>query len=450
MRDFEEVTQIKGDSKLFGRLMAYAGPYKRNFVISLILILVDVIFSRLSPLLVPIALWLVESNLTYSQKIIMIFVIVFAFLIVIAVILLSSYFQEILLQSAGQGIVRNIRNEVFEHIESLSLNQFNKVPIGKLVTRVTNDTNTLSEMYTSVIVSLIRNTLMMIVQFIIMLVISWKVTLIMGITLPFVGVLTFYYRKIARKQYRRVRDENTNMNVFLQENLSGIKLTQIFNKEDKKQEEFDIQNKKLTKEMYKELTLFTIYRPLMFILSMMAGLIVIYFMGVEIINMIDIGADPDLILAQVLLLSAMYQYSMEFYQPLQSLSEQFNVLQSAFASAEKVFDVLDAESDIVEKEDAIELVDFKGEIEFKNVWFYYIENEWVLKDVSFKINPNDTVAFVGATGSGKTTIMNLIVRNYDIIKGEILIDGRDIKDYTLSSLRKEIGQMPQDVFLFTG
>ena len=451
MRDFEEFTRGKSDSTIFKRLLSYANPYKRNFIIALAMILIDVALSSVSPMFLGFLIRVIgNTNYTNNQKFLYIGLLILALLVSIGLAVVMVYFQQVLLQDAGQNIVKQLRKEVFEHIETLSLNQFNQVPIGKLITRVTNDTNTLSEMYTSVLVNLIRNTLLMIVQFTIMLIFNAKITLIMGITIPFVGIFTFGYRAIARKQYRRVRNRNTELNAYLQENLSGMKLTQIFNQEERKRNEFYQNNKNLRTEHIKEILMFTVYRPLMFLLSMIASLIVIYFMGQEIIEAIANGATTEELVILAATLVTMYTYANDFYRPLQNLSEDFNILQSAFASAEKIFDVLETRPEIVDSEDAIELVDFKGEVEFKNVWFYYIKDEWVLKDVSFKINPNDTVAFVGATGSGKTTIMNLIVRNYDIIKGEILIDGIDIRKIKLDSLRREIGQMPQDVFLFTG
>lgn len=451
MRDFEEYTRKQSDSHIFKRLLGYAGPFKKNFIIALALILIDVGLSSISPMLLGFIIRVIgNETFTNNQKFIYIGLIILAMLIAVGSAVVMVYFQQILLQDAGQQIVKQLRKEVFEHIEKLSLNQFNQIPIGKLITRVTNDTNTLSEMYTSVLVNLIRNTLLMIVQFIIMLIFNVKITLIMGITLPFVAIITFGYRAIARKQYRRVRNRNTEINAYLQENLSGIKLTQIFNQEVRKKEEFTINNKNLRREHLREMMMFTVYRPLMFLFSMLASLIVIYFMGIEIIKAIEAGATKDQLVALAAVLVTMYTYANDFYRPLQNLSENFNVLQSSFASSEKIFDVLGTVPEIVDSEGAIELKDFKGEIEFKNVWFYYVKDEWVLKDVSFKINANETIAFVGATGSGKTTIMNLIVRNYDIIKGQILIDGIDIKKIKLDSLRSEIGQMPQDVFLFTG
>jgi ATP-binding cassette subfamily B multidrug efflux pump len=450
MRDFDEVTRHRADSKIIKRLLVYAKPYTKNFIISFILMIFDVILSSATAALMGTAVWLINSDMSVDRKYLFLIGIVGIFVASLVIVIAIIYFSNILLQSAGQKIVKDVRVEVFEHIEKLSLGQFNKVPVGKMITRVTNDTNTLSEMYTSVIVNLIRNLLMMIVQFVIMLVINVKVTLIMATTIPFVAVITFGYRKLAREQYRRVRNENTNVNAFLQENLSGVKLTQVFNRENKKKDEFADANKKLRKEQLKELVLFIIYRPLMYLLSMLAALLVIYYVGSSVLDLVESGASAAVVSVQVALMVMMYQYSIDFYRPLQSISEDFNILQSALASAEKVFDVLDTVPEIMDAEDAVELVDFKGEIEFKNVWFAYIEDEWVLKDISFKINPDDTVAFVGPTGSGKTTIMNLIVRNYDVQKGQILIDGIDIQKIKLDSLRGAIGQMPQDVFLFTG
>lgn len=453
MRDFDERTKKQKDSKIFGRLMSYAKPFKWNFIISLILIFVDVAASSISPMILGFIIRIIGmGSLTNDQKIWIIIAIAIAFLVVFAIILVMTYYQQILLQTAGQRIVAQVRSEVFEHIEQLSLGQIYEVPIGKLVTRVTNDTNTLSEMYTSVVVSLLRNFMLMIVQFVIMIVMNVQATLMMSITIPFVAIFTFAYRYFARNQYRKVRNANTNVNAFLQENLSGIKLTQIFNQEEKKRHEFEQTNKRLRNEQFKELLMFAVYRPLMFVLSMLASLIVVYFVGTQIVNMLESGTitSTDQLIALVSSLIILYTYANDFFRPLQNLSEDFNILQSAFASAEKIFDVLDTKPAITDAEDAIELKDFKGSVEFKNVWFYYVEDVWVLKDVSFKINPNDSIAFVGATGSGKTTIMNLIVRNYDIQKGEILIDGIPIKKIKLDSLRREIGQMPQDVFLFTG
>src|SRR5690554_3160105 len=351
MRDFEEYTRKQSDSHIFKRLLGYAGPFKKNFIIALALILIDVGLSSISPMLLGFIIRVIgNETFTNNQKFIYIGLIILAMLIAVGSAVVMVYFQQILLQDAGQQIVKQLRKEVFEHIEKLSLNQFNQIPIGKLITRVTNDTNTLSEMYTSVLVNLIRNTLLMIVQFIIMLIFNVKITLIMGITLPFVAIITFGYRAIARKQYRRVRNRNTEINAYLQENLSGIKLTQNFNQEVRKKEGFTINNKNLRREHLREMMMFAVYRPLMFLFSMLASLIVIYFLGIEIIKAIEAGATKDQLVALAAVLVTMYTYANDFYRPLQNLSENFNVLQSSFASSEKIFDVLGTVPEIVDSE----------------------------------------------------------------------------------------------------
>lgn len=450
MKDFNETTIFKTDKQIVGRLLKYATPYKKNFIISLVLILVEVGISSLAPVLLGLIIRLIGSPIAYDDKIKYLVLIGVAFLAIIMMVSVVIYLQNWLLQTSGQKIVYNIRQEVFLHIQSLSNNQINSIPVGKLVTRVTNDTNTLSEMYTSVIVSLIRNTLLMITLYVIMLAIGFRVALMMALLFPFVVIATMIFRKVSRLSYRTVRNNVSEINAFLNENISGIKLTQIFNQEEKKMNEFKEKNRNLKKSYYKELLVFAIYRPIMFLFASLASILVLYLMTQEIIKSIAAGQSLIFVVAQISLLAMLYQYAKDVFEPVQQLAEQFNVLQSAMASAEKIFDVLDTTPEISDSEDAIELESFSGQIEFKNVWFKYVEDEWVLKDVSFKVNPNDTVAFVGATGSGKTTIMSLIVRNYEINQGQILIDGIDIKQIKRSSLRKFIGQMPQDVFLFTG
>jgi ATP-binding cassette subfamily B protein len=263
---------------------------------------------------------------------------------------------------------------------------------------------------------------------------------------PFILLFTLIFRKFSRRAYRRVKDSTTDINTFLSENLSGIKITQIFNREERKMQEFNERNDKLSVAKRKQIFVFGIFRPMVYMLYITSVMCLFYLGGKGVLE--DKKFLGQLITSEVII--AFYMYISRFFNPIQSLAEMFNWLQSAFASAEKIFSILDMKPIVVDEDDAIELESVKGEIEFKNVWFYYKEGEWVLKDVSFKIEPKQTVAFVGATGSGKTTILSLICRNYDIQKGQILIDGIDIKKIKISSLRKHFGQMLQDVFLFSG
>ena len=351
-----------------------------------------------------------------------------------------------LLHYTGQRIVYKIREDVFAHIQSLSHHQFNEIPVGTLVTRDTSDVNVLFQLYTNVIISVLKNTATIVGVFIAMVLLNAKLAIIVLCILPIILILTIVFRKFLRKVHRQVRTEVSNMNAFLSENISGIKITQIFSQEEKKYNEFKEANTRLRKSTFKEIFTFGVFRPSVYLIYILTVIIIIYVGSNEAIGFSLFGATIAITYDQ---LYAFYQYISKFFNPIQMLADQYNTLQSAFAAAEKIFTVLDIEPEIKDSENAID-IELKGNIEFKNVWFYYVEGEWILKDVSFKINVNQCAAFVGATGAGKSTILGLITRNYDIQKGEILIDGINIKDIKISSLRSQIGQMLQDVFLFSG
>ena len=371
-----------------------------------------------------------------KSTMILIFVGILVAILVAAVVI--SIVQTLLMEKLGQSIVLEIRQDTFEHIESLSANQHNQVPVGKLVTRVTNDTAALSEMFSDILINLVRSTLFLVFSAIILFIYNWRLTLIILGIIPFVVVSMFIFRSLSRKAYRRTKNNVAITNAFLSENLSGMKVTQIFNQQEKKKDEFNKISKDLRKSYLKEVLIFGIFRPMIFIFSTLGTIILFYFAAKEM-------ASGRMSIGQLMGYSL---YLGNFFRPIEQLADQYNILQGAFASAEKIIDVLETKPEIVDAEDAIELETFSGHIEFRNVWFQYIQDEWVLKDVSFELKPNETIAFVGATGSGKTTILSLIVRNYDIQAGEILVDGIDIRKIKQSSLRKHVGQMLQDVFLF--
>ncbi len=448
MRDFQEQHIATQDYKLIFRLLGYLKPYTRRFVIAFLLMLVTTFTNMILPLASGFAIDLMADEIKgpndvaflLQEKITIVLIGAGILLLITAVSIWLGYILNKSLQDIGQKITNDIRMQVFDHIESLSIGQINQLPVGKLVTRATNDPNNISMMFTETIVNLIRNVLMMVIVAVILFLIEPLMALITMATLPFIFLASFLFRKYSRKAYRSVRNNVSEVNAFLSENLSGMRITQVFNQENKKIDEFNHINNRLRKSYIREINVFGIYRPTIFFLAMIATILAVYF-GVERIfaGTITVG-----------LFVSFYVYIGQFFEPIQQIAEQFNSLQNGFASAEKIFDVLDTKPDINDDEAAIELESFKGNIEFKNVWFQYIENEWVLKDVSFAVNSNDTVAFVGATGSGKTTILQLIVRNYDIQKGEILIDGINIKKIKRASLRRHIGQMLQDVFLFSG
>ena len=441
MRDFVENHEAHRDIKLLVRLLRYFKPYTGKFIWAFVLMIITTFTNMILPLASGLAIDLMADPLyNVEQKTWIVIIGALILLLVTALSILISFYQNLMLQKIGQKITDQLRVDVFNHIESLSIGQINQLPVGKLVTRATNDPGNISEMFTNTIVNLIRNILMMAVITIIMFFIEWRMTLITMIVVPLIVLATIFFRRYSRSAYRNVRNNVSEVNAFLSENLSGIKITQVFNQEEKKINEFTAINQKLKNSYFKEIYVFGIYRPIIYLLAMAATIITIYF-GVQ-----SVFSGP----LTIGLFVSFYVYVGQFFEPVQQIAEQFNSLQNGFASAEKIFDVLDTKPDINDQEDAIELTKFSGSIEFKDVWFSYVPGEWVLKGVSFRVLPNETVALVGATGSGKTTILQLIVRNYDIQKGQILIDGIDIKRIKRSSLRSFVGQMLQDVFLFSG
>ena len=431
------------DSVIIKRLLSYAKIHYKAFI-SVFLLMV---FCVSADIVLPI----ITGNVTkiLGKEGFKYYEVLRLVLLYVGLLLMSvgcSYVQAIILQKTGQKIVSQIREDVFINIESLSHNQLNNIPVGKLVTRTTNDTDAVSHMFTGLIVNLVKNVCTIIGVVIAMFLVNIKLALIVLCFAPFIVFFTVIFRKFSRKAYREVRNNITDINTFLSENLSGIKITQIFNQEQKKLNDFNEKNNRLLKSNFKQMFVFSVFRPSVYMIYTFSVIALFYVAGTAAIDEIEVFGQiityPTIVI--------FYQYLSSFFNPIQNLAEQFNWLQSAFASAEKIFTIMDMKPEIVDSEDAIELDEIKGEIEFKDVWFSYIENEWVLKGVSFKVNAKETVAFVGSTGSGKTTILSLIVRNYDIQKGQILIDGIDIKKIKISSLRKHFGQMLQDVFIFSG
>ncbi len=358
------------------------------------------------------------------------------------VLLLNFTFNAVqtwMLQNMGQKIVYTMREEVFAHIHTLSLNFFNTTPVGKLVTRVSNDTESVNEMFTGVLVRLFKNVVKIMGYAIVMASINVRLTLYAFAMLPLVFALTVVFRYFSRKAYRITRNKITEINTFLSENISGMRLIQIFAREKEKYAEFEDKSLGLFKAGFREVMIFAIFRPMIYMLSVVALVIII-------------GGGSAQVLGGTVSLGTLFifiNYISSFFDPIQELAEQFGTLQSSLASAEKVFQILDTEPEIVSPVKPV-AVDIKGRIEFKNVWFAYEKEEYVLKDVSFTIEPGQKIAFVGATGAGKSSILNLIGRYFDIQQGEILIDGVNIKDIDLDVLRGAIGQVQQDVFIFTG
>lgn len=430
------------DSEIIRRLMRYAKPFRMQFAIVLLVMIFSIAYDVISPTLIGRVEEMITGDFALSS--LFVYVGIYAGLLIVSMI--CSYIQAVMLQKTGQKILSNIRMDLFTHIERLSHAQLNNIPVGKLVTRVTNDTNAISMMFTNIIVNLVKNVFVIAGVLIAMLMVNYQLTMMVLCFVPFIVLFTVIFRKFSRKAFRQVKDGTTDINTFLSENLSGMKIIQIFNREEQKKDEFDAKNAKLGQAKRRQIFTFGIFRPVVYMLYISSVLCLLYLGGRGYIK-------NTVFLGQALTsgtIVTFYLYISKFFNPIQSLADMFNWLQSAMASSEKIFTIFDIQPEVVDEPDAIELENVKGEIEFKDVWFAYKEDEWVLKGVSFKVNAGDTVAFVGSTGSGKTTILSLICRNYDIQKGQILIDGIDIKKIKIASLRKHFGQMLQDVFLFAG
>ncbi len=430
------------DSEIIRRLLKYARPYTKSFVVVLILMVFSIAHEIISPLILGDLTNAISEDFELSY----LFTTIAIYVSILLISLVSSYVQALILQRTGQRIVSNIREDLFSHIESLSHDQLNKIPVGTLVTRVTNDTNAISITFTNIMVNLVKNCFIIIGVLTAMLMLNYMLTLMILCFVPFVLIFTVVFRKFSRRAHRRVKDGTTDINIFLSENLSGMKIIQIFNREERKKAEFDEKNKRLGNAKFGQIFVFGIFRPMVYMLYI-SSVLCLFYLGSRgyITNTQFLGQAID---AGVIV--SFYLFISKFFNPIQNLAEQFNRLQATFASSEKIYKIFDIIPEVVDEPDAIELENINGEIEFRNVWFSYVEDEWVLKDVSFKVNAGDTVAFVGATGSGKTTILSLICRNYDIQRGEILIDGINIRRIKISSLRRQFGQMLQDVFLFSG
>ncbi len=430
------------DSEIIRRLLRYAKPYGWQFALVLLVMIFSIAYDVVSPILVGQVEEIIKDD--FALNTLYLYVGLYAGLLVVSMV--SSYIQAIILQKVGQKILSNIRLDLFTHIEGLSHAQLNSMPVGKLVTRVTNDTNAISMLFTNIIVNLVKNTFVIIGVFGAMLLVNYQLTMMVLCFVPFIVLFTVIFRKFSRKAYRKVKDGTTDINTFLSENLSGMKIIQIFNREERKRDEFNQKNDKLGRAKMEQIFTFGVFRPIVYMLYISSVLCLLYLSGRGYIRNVEF-------MGQVIESSTLvtfYLFITKFFNPIQNLAEMFNWLQSAMASSEKIFTIFDIKPDVVDEPDAIELETVRGEIEFRNVWFAYNEGEWVLRDVSFKVEAGQTVAFVGSTGSGKTTILSLICRNYDIQQGEILIDGINIKRIKIASLRRHFGQMLQDVFLFAG
>lgn len=418
------------------RLVAYMKPYAHWVIFALLLVLGLTAFDLYRPMLVGDAIDTFGANGDYD----VIIAKAIRYAVVLALSFAFNIAQTWILQKTGQNIILQMRKDLYRHIQSLGSRYFDITPVGKLVTRVTNDVEALNEMYSGILVQLFRNIVKIVGLAGVMLVLDVRLAAISFVLMPLVIGLTVLCQKIARNIYRLYRTRLTDINTFLSEHLSGMKIIQIFGRQERKFEEFHDKNTKLYKAFYREMLMYAVFRPLIYILSILSLMIVLWFGSRNVFDeIISVGT-----------LYIFSNYIRSFFDPIQELAEQFSTLQSSIASAEKIFTVMDEEEFIPEVENPKQPDKIIGKIEFDHVWFAYDGENYVLKDVSFVINPGEKVAFVGATGAGKSSILNLIGRYYDIQKGHIYIDGIDIRQLSKKQLRSAIGQMQQDVFIFEG
>ena len=434
----DDLMKLKGDKKipiriLFKRTFVYIKPELFLFILAFVFLIANVFFDLYLPIILKGIIDNLESvdlDLNY---------IILNSILYLGISIISMgliYFESMILQKVGQKIILQLRMDVFNHILDMSLNQFNEMPVGSLVTRVANYTQSMCDLFTNLFVNVARNLIYIVGVYLFMLYLNITLSLFALIPVVIIAITSFLFSKIVGDIFRKERKTISDMNTYLNENLSGMKITQIFNQEEFKDEEFKEKNEAIRKARFQVILCFGLYRPfitLIYILSV-AGCLYLGF---------SLGLSGGAVVA-------FYLYLSKFFNPIQNLADQLNGLQKAFTASERLFNLMDVEPEVKDDIDSIEIDKFEGKIEFRNVWFAYNDTDWILKDVSFVINPKQTAAFVGATGAGKTTILGLIVRNYEIQKGEILIDDINISKIKIKSLRKAIGQMLQDVFLFSG
>ena len=440
----DDAYKVKLSKNTMRKLLKYAIPYIPLFLVAGVAIALLIYLSLQMPILIGQATDIIVDNygIATAQTYKDIIITGVKYLICVLLTFGISYAQSLLLAYIGQKIITTIRHDVFTQLHRLDINYFNNNPIGRLVTRVTNDVETLSELYTNVIVNLLKSAGTLVAIVITMLFYNVKLSLITFSTIPLIILLTAVFGTITKRRWRVIRTKIAALNAFVAEHVSGMKIVQLFTVEGKTLGKFQDKSEELRKSHLKQIMTHSAYGPSIYFLNILATILLIYFGSQMFLN-----GEAGITIGTIVIFQ---RYIGRFFDPIQEFAEQLNTIQSAKVSAERIFGILEEKPQICDSPNAVELDEIKGDIEFRNVWFAYKGEEWVLKDVSFKINAGQSVAFVGATGAGKTTIQNLISRYYDVQKGEILLDGINIKDIKVDSLRIKIGQMLQDVFLFTG
>ena len=453
----EEAIDKAYDAHLMRRLLRYLSPYKLQVLSSMLVIGVASLLQVSSPYLTKIGIdsYIVHGDLAGLNKVVLVYlaIILFGFLL--------GYLQTYIMQLTGQRIMFDLRLEIFTHLQSLPLSFFDRNPVGRLMTRVTTDVDVLNELFTAGVVTLLGDLLVLLGIVAILFVLNAKLALVAFSVVPLLFLITIVFKIKARDSYRRVRTAIARINAFLQEQISGMSIVQLFNHEQKSFHRFEQINRVHLKANLDSVMAYSLFYPAVEVVSALAIALIIWYGGGQVLQKeLTFGA-----------LVAFIQYSEKFFRPIADLSEKYNILQSAMASSERIFKLLDTPVDIRQPTNPLRLAEIRGEIEFRNVWFAYNKLEakpfapprepsstngdgadwdWVLRDVSFRVRPGESVAIVGHTGAGKTTLTSLLMRFYDVQRGQILLDGHDIRELDLRQLRNAFGFVLQDVFLFSG
>ncbi|RKY93757.1 MAG: ABC transporter ATP-binding protein [Ignavibacteriae bacterium] len=435
-RSEEEALGKAYDSKLMKRLLGYIKPYKNYVIFAILLNIVVAALGPVRPLLTKIAVDDYIANADYDG-LLLIGILLFSSLLLQAVV---QFFLTYFMQYLGQKVLFDLRTQIFNHIQKLALKFFDKTPIGRLVTRATNDVEALGELFSSGIVMVFSDVFIIIWILVFMFFMDFSLSLVTLSVLPVLIYGTFLFKRKARESYRDVRLHLARLNSYMQEHVTGMSVVQIFNKEKDELKKFSSINKDYRTANIKSVFYYAIFFPGVELLSSIAVGLIIWYGGGEVVqNTLTIGV-----------LFAFIQFTEMFFRPIRDLSEKYNIMQTAMASSERIFKLLDNDTLVKNPEKPLQLTNVRGQIEFKNVWFAYNKEDYVLKDISFSINPGETVAIVGHTGAGKTSIINILTRFYDINKGSILLDDINIEKLDKRELRKYVSMVLQDVFLFSG
>ncbi|MCP4632129.1 MAG: ABC transporter ATP-binding protein [candidate division Zixibacteria bacterium] len=432
----EEILGKAYDSRLMKRLITYLIPYKKYIAISVFLLIIISGMQIAGPYITKIAIdkYIMGGDYEGLKKIALLYLFILVMQFVV------RYAQTYLMQLTGQLANYDMRMQIFRHLQKQHLGFFDKNPVGRLMTRVTSDVQVLNELFSSGVVAIFGDVFTIAGIIIVMFSINWKLSLVTFVSVPLLFIATTIFRKRVRKSYRNVRLRVARLNAFLQEHINGMKIVQLFTQEKDVFKKYNSINESLRDAHLKSIFYYAVFFPAVELIGAISLALIIYYGGgLVLTGAISFG-----------ILVAFIQYAEMFYRPIRDLSEKYNILQSAMASSERIFKLLDEKPEIQSAPDAIKLDKLKGEIEFRNVWFAYEKDNFILKDLSFHITPGDNVAIVGATGAGKTSIINLLFRFYEFQKGEILIDGYDIRSLDIDSLRKNVGLVLQDVFIFSG